>query len=94
MGKLRMSLHQPNSRALSFGGYFTHDNTLTFPLYICRQVLVWGRKRVRTNVFLARALVGDLGGHNAHKDANLVCALIDLIGRPVDALQSSLGDHV
>ena len=37
------------------------------------------REQLQTNVLFASALVRDLGGHNADKDANLVSALVDLV---------------
>lgn len=52
------------------------------------------KKEIWTYVLFASALVGDLGGHNADKDTDLVSALVDFVGRPIDALQGCLGDNI
>ena len=49
---------------------------------------------VGTYVLLASPLVRYLGADDAHKDAYLVTALVDLVSGPVDALQGCFGDHI
>lgn len=47
--------------------------------YLDRRRNLWD---VVANVLLAGAFEGDLGAHDAHKHANLVRRLVDLVARP------------
>jgi len=47
-----------------------------------------------TYVLLACTLVGYLSADYADKHPNLVAALVDLVGCPIDALQCCFGDDI